>query len=52
MTMRLSNFTSALVLALIVGVPVLMSPHVLRISSWSEAIRQQDSQTQSISRPL
>lgn len=44
--MRIPSFTSALVLALIVGVPMLMSPHALAYPAGQEAIRQQDSQTQ------
>ena len=45
-TMKLSNFTSAVPLALMVGTPILVSPRALAYPAGQEAIRPQDSQTQ------
>ena len=44
MTMRLSNFTSAVVLALIVGMPVLTNPRAMADPAGQKASRQPDSQ--------
>jgi hyperosmotically inducible periplasmic protein len=44
MTMRLSNFTSTLVLALMVGTPVLTNPRALADPAGPKASRQPDSQ--------
>ena len=44
MTMRLSKFTTAVALALMVGTPVLTSPHLLADPLSQKQARQQDSQ--------